>query len=81
MYDGKAYKTAQDACNAAIDVKPNYLEAMLLKADIRFALKEYPYVIKEIDAAMKLCQPTSPCMKLIKRGQKRDLKPKIIKMP
>ena len=60
MYEGKAYKTALDACLKAIDLKRNYLEVLYLRGEIRFAMKEYVYCIKELTEAIKLMPATNP---------------------
>lgn len=48
MYVGKSYKPALDACLKAIDLNPYYMDAFFLRGEIRFAMKEYNYAIKEI---------------------------------
>lgn len=53
MFKGKSYKTAIGACEAAVEINPNYFEAMLLKGEIRFAMKDYNYAIRELNAAIK----------------------------
>jgi tetratricopeptide (TPR) repeat protein len=54
MFKGKAYKNALDACENATEFNPKYIEVIFLKAQIRFATKDYNYAIKELDAATKL---------------------------
>jgi tetratricopeptide (TPR) repeat protein len=60
MYDGKAYKNALDACLRAIDLKPKYLDVLFLKSEVRFAMKDYNYCIKEISEAIKLMPADNP---------------------
>lgn len=59
MFKGKSYKAALETCESALDFKPNYIEAMLLKGEIRFAKKEYNYAIKELNEAIKLMDETN----------------------
>jgi tetratricopeptide (TPR) repeat protein len=60
MYDGKAYKPALDACLRAIDLKPKYMDVLYLRGEIRFAMKEYAYCIKELSEAIKLAPAENP---------------------
>jgi tetratricopeptide (TPR) repeat protein len=53
MFKGKSYKTALAACESALEIKPRYTEPMLLKGEIRFAMKDYNYAIRELNAAIK----------------------------
>lgn len=53
MLKGKSYKTALDIAALACEYKPKYIEAMVLKGEIRFAQKEYNYAIKELGEAIK----------------------------
>jgi tetratricopeptide (TPR) repeat protein len=59
MFKGKSYKTALEACEVATEYKPNFVEAILLKAEIRFARKEYNYAIKELNEAIGLMSETN----------------------
>lgn len=52
MFKGKSYKTALESCESAIELNPRYIEPMVLKGEIRFATKEYNYVIKELNDAI-----------------------------
>lgn len=54
MFVGKSYKTALEACEVALDWRPRYIDVIKLKADIRFAKKEYNYAIKELNEAIAL---------------------------
>ena len=54
MFKGKAYKLALSALESATDLKPNYLDAILLKGQIRFAAQEYNYAILELNNAIKI---------------------------
>jgi tetratricopeptide (TPR) repeat protein len=60
MFKGKSYKTALETCESALEIKPKYLEVILLKAEIRFAGKEYNYAIKELNDAIKLMPADKP---------------------
>ncbi|MGZ4061043.1 MAG: tetratricopeptide repeat protein, partial [Bacteroidia bacterium] len=60
MFKGKSYKTALEACESAIEIKPGYLDAILLKGEIRFTNKEYNYAIKELNEAIKLMPADKP---------------------
>lgn len=54
MLIGKSYKLALEACEIALEWKPRYIEVIELKAEIRYAKKEYNYVIKELNEAIAL---------------------------
>lgn len=54
MYIGKNYKGALDIAAQALELKPKYTEVFILKAESRFAMKEYKHAIKELDEAIKL---------------------------
>lgn len=60
MFKGKSYKTALEACEAAVELNPKYLEPMMLKAEIRFVMKDYNYVIKELNTAIKIMPAEKP---------------------
>jgi len=53
MYVGKSYKEAILTLIAALDWKPNYLEAIKLKSEIRYVMKDYNRAIPELDEAIK----------------------------
>lgn len=57
MYKGKAYKDALGACEAALDLKPRMWEAMMLKGEIRFDMKEYRYAIHDLTEALNNMKP------------------------
>lgn len=54
MFLGKSYKEALDMLAAAIEIKPKYIEAFVLKGEIRFAQKDYNYAIKELNEGIGL---------------------------
>jgi tetratricopeptide (TPR) repeat protein len=60
MYKGKAYKTAIEALESALDINPLSIESMILKGEIRFAMKEYNYAIKELNEAIKKMPAEKP---------------------
>lgn len=60
MFDGKANKLALDACAQSLDLNPKYFDVIILKAEIRFAMKEYPFVVKELTDAIKLLPADKP---------------------
>jgi tetratricopeptide (TPR) repeat protein len=53
MFEGKNYKGALSACETALEYKPKFVEPMLLKGEIRFAMKDYNYAIKELNIAIE----------------------------
>lgn len=54
MFKGKSYKSALETCELALDVKPNYIEVIQLKGEIRFVRREYNHAVKELNEAIKL---------------------------
>ena len=66
MFKGKSYKTALAACEAAMEVSPGYFEPMLLKGEIRFAMKDYNYAIRELNTAIKAMPAATPDYKAYK---------------
>lgn len=52
MYAGKDLKKALETADIALEVKPKYIEVLMLKAEIRFAKKEYNYAIKDLTEAI-----------------------------
>ncbi|MFN7912065.1 MAG: tetratricopeptide repeat protein [Bacteroidota bacterium] len=60
MFKGKGYKDAIGACDAALEINPKYQEALSLKGEIRFLMKEYNYAVKELTEAIKLCKAEKP---------------------
>jgi len=57
MFKGKSYKTAIGACESAIEFNKKYIEAYVLKGEVRFAMKDYNYAIKELSEGIKLMKP------------------------
>ncbi len=53
MYAGKSYKQALTSCEHALDYESKYVEAILLKGEVRFAMKDYNYAIKELNLAIE----------------------------
>ncbi|MDO8998770.1 MAG: tetratricopeptide repeat protein [Bacteroidota bacterium] len=79
MYKGKAYKTALEALESVTDLNPNCIEAIVLKAEIRFLRKEYNYAIKELNEAIKKMPLETPDYKAYKlrakaRFENKDFK-------
>ncbi len=60
MLKGKSYKTALDMAALAVEYKPKYIEAMVLKGQIRFDQKDYNYSIKELSDAIKNMPANKP---------------------
>lgn len=54
MFLGKAYKDALTVLANATEIKPKYIEAIVLKGEVRFAQKDYNYAIKELTEAIGL---------------------------
>jgi tetratricopeptide (TPR) repeat protein len=54
MFIGKKYKDALDILANATEIKPKYIEAIVLKGEVRFAMKDYNYAIKELNEAIGL---------------------------
>jgi tetratricopeptide (TPR) repeat protein len=59
MYKGKSFKTAFETIEAILDIKPNYIEAFMLRAKMRFERKEYNYAIKDLTDAINLASETN----------------------
>lgn len=59
MFKGKAYKIALEALETCTDLKPKYVEAISLKGEIRFTMKDYNYAIKELNQAIALMTVTN----------------------
>jgi tetratricopeptide (TPR) repeat protein len=66
MYKGKSYKTALDALESVTYIDPNFVDAIVLKGEIRFVTKEYNYAIKELNEAIKKMPPEKPEYKAYK---------------
>lgn len=60
MFKGKSYKTAMGECDAAIEINPKHIDAMVLKGEIRFVTKEYNYAIRELNTAIKAMPAEKP---------------------
>jgi len=60
MYKGKSYKNAIAVCIAVLELKPKYLEILVLKADCRFALKDYTNAVIDYDEAIKAMPAEKP---------------------
>ena len=56
MFKGKNYKASLETCQAILDFKPDHFDTYLLLAEIRFARREYNYVIKELNEAIRLTE-------------------------
>jgi tetratricopeptide (TPR) repeat protein len=54
MFKGKSNKPALEALESATEINPRYVEAHILKGEIRFAMKDYKYAIKELTAAIQV---------------------------
>ena len=70
MYTGKSYKPALEACEVALEMNSKYFEAMILKCEIRFAAKEYPYALKELNETIKALPETKMDYNLYKMRAK-----------
>ncbi len=60
MFKGKAYKNALAECEVAVELDPKYVDVIVLKGEIRFAMKDYNYVIRELNTAIKAMPPEKP---------------------
>lgn len=59
MFLGKDTKKAIETCDAALEMKSNYIEVLLLRAEIRFSKKEYNYTIKDLTEAISYMKETN----------------------
>jgi tetratricopeptide (TPR) repeat protein len=66
MYKGKSYKTALEALESVTYLNPKYIDAVILKGEIRFITKEYNYAIKELNEAIKMMPAEKPDYKAYK---------------
>jgi len=67
MYKGKSFKTALNSCQHALDMNPKYLEVLVLKGEIRFAMQDHLNAIKDLTDAIKEMPAEKPdynCYKL-----------------
>jgi len=60
MFKGKSYKSALAECDAAVEIQPKYIEAMVLRGEIRFTMKDYNYAIRELSTAIKAMPAEKP---------------------
>lgn len=60
MFKGKSNKMALEALESATEINPRYIEAYLLKGEVRFAMKDYNYAIKELTEAIRVMPETKP---------------------
>ncbi len=67
MYKGKSYKTALATCVLALDVNPKLIEVMKLKAQIRFAMKDYKNAIIDYNEVIKAMPAEKPDYDLYKQ--------------
>jgi tetratricopeptide (TPR) repeat protein len=79
MFKGKSHKLAIDACESAVELNPKYLKAMILNAEIRFAMKDYNYAIRELNKAIPLMPAEKPeyrtyKLRAISRFEVKDFK-------
>lgn len=51
---GKSYKLAYESAGNALYYKPDYHEAMILKAEIRYAAKEWAYALRDLNEVIKV---------------------------
>lgn len=54
MFVGKDYKGVLEMAAAGINLKPNYIDAMILKGRARLELKDFNYAVKEFNEAVKV---------------------------
>ena len=53
MFKGKSYKLALGECETVLDMDGKFVKAITLKGEIRFAMKDYNYAIKELNEAIE----------------------------
>lgn len=70
MFAGKEYKKALSLASYAIEENKKYTDAYLLKAEIRFAMKDYNYALKELNDAEKTIPADKPNYGLYKTRAK-----------
>ncbi len=51
---GKSYKQAYESAGNALYYKADYHEAMILKAEVRFAAKEWPYALRDLNEIIRI---------------------------
>ncbi len=79
MYKGKSYKTAIEAFESAVEINPKSIDAMIMKGEVRFAMKEYNYAIKELNDAIKKMPAEKPDYKAYKLRAKAKFEAKDFK--
>lgn len=60
MFIGKGYKDALTMLATATEINPKYIEAIILKGEVRFAMKDYNYAIKELNEAIGMMKADKP---------------------
>ncbi len=70
MFAGKSNKKALEAAVVALEMDPKYYDAMKLKCEIRFAAKEYPYALLELNETIKALPETKKDYNLYKMRAK-----------
>lgn len=60
MFKGKSNKLALEALESATEIDPRYVDAYILKGEIRFSMKDYNYAIKELTEAIRVMSDTKP---------------------
>lgn len=70
MFTGKEYKKALSLASYAVEENKKYTEAYLLKAEIRLAMKDYNYALKELNDAEKTIPADKPDYSLYKTRAK-----------
>lgn len=70
MFTGKEYKKALSLADYATEENKKYTEAYLLKAEIRLAMKDYNYALKELNDAEKTIPADKPDYNLYKTRAK-----------
>lgn len=79
MFKGKNYKPAMGECDAAIEINPKHVDAMVLKGEIRFVMKDYNYAIRELNTAIKAMPADKPDYKAYKLRAKSKFEVKDFK--
>ncbi len=57
MFKGRSYKEALAACEAALEINPRMWEVIILKAEVRQALKQHKHAVLDLDEAIKVMPP------------------------
>ena len=61
-YDLKDYKKALALINKAIDIEPNYVNGLLLRAKINYGLSNYSDVVNDVTSAFELDEESGSTM-------------------